>query len=101
MPRQAKGDYSIDEQGCPRFNYDRCSGVFVALDIRNDVNASQARFSCTLQSGSIRISSVSSAHVVGEFAGVGSCITYQGEVVDGFQLVNGQFDVALRDGLRS
>lgn len=100
VPQQAVGDYAVDEVNCPRFNEDRCSGVSVAFDLRNDGMSSQAHFSCMLENGTIRIRTLSSARVTGEFSGVGHCFTDQAVEVDGFHIVNGQFDVSLSAGYR-
>ena len=93
---QGAGTYAVDDAHCARTE-PRCPGVLVALEIPTDVNVAQALASCTLKTGSIRITAWTSARATGEFSGAGVCLTRDGRTLDGFRVTNGRFDVALTE----
>jgi hypothetical protein len=93
IPRLTVGSVTIDGT-CPG---ETCAAVSLAIDV-SAVGVSQARYSCALDSGTIRIFSISDGRAVGEFSGTGSCIGAPGtEDLDEFIISGGTFDVKVID----
>ena len=98
IPRQSAGSLTIDTHNCPRWN-DECPSVFVVLELLN-VNGAQAKYSCHLRTGKILLGSISNTRAKGEFSGIGECLTNTGEIIEGFRVTNGRFDVNVISGTR-
>lgn len=90
IPRLTVG--SVDINGtCPG---KECAAVSLGLDIETDVAFSQARYSCALDEGTLRITSVSDGRAKGEFSGTGSCLAGPGyQDLTQFSIASGTFDV--------
>lgn len=94
IPRLTVGTVPINGT-CPG---EDCAGVFLALAVSTDVAVSQARYSCALNEGTIRVASISGDRARGTFSGTGSCLAAPGYVdLDQFTITNGTFDVKLID----
>jgi hypothetical protein len=93
IPRLTPGTVVID-----RFcGTDHCPELTVALEIPQ-VHGAQARYSCTLETGSITITSVNGGRAKGRFSGEGFCGGRPGAAgLDRFTVQDGEFDVRLRD----
>lgn len=93
IPRLDAGTLAID-RAC---GTDYCPGVFFALEVKN-THGSQARYSCTLESGTVRVTSISATRVAGEFSGTGACIGAPGTAdLEQVSVAGGRFDVKLID----
>jgi hypothetical protein len=92
-PRLSTGSLTL----APPCRAEYCPEVFVALEMKNSQGA-QARYSCTLDSGTIRITAISEQRAQGEFSGSGVCLgAPDTEDLEQFSVSNGRFDVKLRD----
>ncbi len=103
IPRHAPGSSTIDSNAC-RWWDDGCPNVFLFLELRN-VNGAQAKYSCRLETGTIRLTSVSETRAEGEFSGTGQCSERSGvpgEIIDheGLNITNGRFEVNLVNATR-
>jgi len=99
IPGQSTGTFAIDASTCPWWD-DRCATVFVVLELLN-VHGSQARYSCSLHSGTIRVTAASESRAIGEFSGTGVCADREMEADDPpFTITSGRFDVKLVRGTR-
>lgn len=93
LPRLSTGSWATDRP-C---GTDYCPEIFIALELRR-VHGSQARYSCTLESGIVRITSISGTRARGGFSGTGICLGAPGVAdLEHFSVSNGRFDVKLRD----
>lgn len=91
LPRLSAGAVSVD-RSC---GTDTCPGVLLALEV-GSAHGSQARYSCSLEAGTLRITSISSSRAKGEFSGTGICVGAPGtDDLPDFRITNGQFDVKL------
>lgn len=70
----------------------QCTGVTIAFGTTQ--NSTSFQFVCSLASGTVAITSVSSTRVVGTFSGSGTCVTLTG-ASSAFTVTNGSFDVPL------
>lgn len=96
IPRLTVGTVAIDGI-CPG---ETCAAVSLALVVSTNVAFSQARYSCALHTGSIRINDISDGRAKGTFSGTGSCLAGPGyEDLDEFSITGGTFDVKVREGL--
>lgn len=93
LPQQT-GTYTIDDSRCARTE-PRCPGILVGLEIPTDASVAQARASCTLRTGTIRVTAWTAGRAAGDFAGEGRCLTSDGRTLEGFRVTGGVFDVAL------
>jgi hypothetical protein len=93
---QAVGTHVVDARACDGSG-PSCPRVLVGLDLPTDGRAAQARASCSLETGTVRITTWSSTRAVGVLSGTGRCTMIDGRVVDGFRITDGRFDVALTD----
>lgn len=93
IPRLTAGAVTIDGI-CPG---ETCAAVSLALEV-GTTGVSQAKYSCSLDSGTIRITSVTETRVKGDFSGTGFCIGAPGTPdLDQFSVAEGTFDVRLID----
>ena len=93
IPRLTEGTVTIDGI-CPGEN---CASVSLALET-GTVGVSQAKYSCSLDAGTIRITSVTATRVKGDFSGTGFCVGAPGTAdLDQFSIAEGTFDVVLID----
>ena len=75
-----------------------CAGVSLALVVSTNVAVSQARYSCALDEGTIRVTSISDGRAKGTFSGTGSCLAAPGfQDLDQFTITDGTFDVKMID----
>jgi hypothetical protein len=72
---------------------DSCTGVFVTFG-SNQSGTAFANF-CTLTSGTITITALSSTNVTGTFSGTGTCISSFGATPTNFTVTNGVFNVGV------
>jgi hypothetical protein len=94
IPRLTVGTEPI-EGTCPG---ELCAGVTLALEISTNVSFDQAKYSCALDSGTIRITSLSGGRAKGTFSGTGSCLGQpETEDLDEFIITGGTFDVKVID----
>jgi hypothetical protein len=94
VPRLTAGSVAIDGI-CPG---EVCPAVSLALEVSTDVAVSQAKYSCVLESGTIRITEISNSRAKGTFSGTGSCLGRPGTAdLDQFSITGGTFDVKVRD----
>lgn len=98
FPRQSAGSVAIDTNTCPAWD-DACPSVSVALGLPTG-GIGQAKYSCRLETGSIRVASITEDRVTGEFSGRGTCTSDSGQDIDGFTVTDGRFDVILLAGTR-
>jgi hypothetical protein len=98
VPGSGTGTWTIDPGTCPGWD-EACPSLFVVLDLPR-TGSGAGRLSCSMEAGTIRVESASETRVRGAFSGSGSCMTDAGEVVDGFTVTAGQFDVRLTAGTR-
>lgn len=93
IPRLTVGAVAIDGT-CPG---ETCAAVSLAIDV-SSVGVSQAKYSCALDSGTLRIFSIREGRAVGEFSGTGSCLGAPGTAdLDEFSISGGTFDVKVID----
>lgn len=93
IPRLTEGSVAIDGI-CPGEN---CAAVSLALEV-GTVGVSQAKYSCSLDAGTIRVRAVTETRVKGDFSGTGFCIGAPGTAdLDQFSIAEGTFDVVLID----
>lgn len=93
IPRLTEGSVTIDGI-CPGEN---CAAVSLALEV-GTVGVSQAKYSCSLDAGTIRVTAVTETRVKGDFSGTGFCIGAPGTAdLDQFSIAEGTFDVVLID----
>lgn len=93
IPRLTAGTVDIDGI-CPGEN---CASVSLALEV-GTTGVSQARYSCSLDDGIIRVTSVTETRVKGDFSGTGFCVGAPGTPdLDQFSIAEGTFDVRLID----
>lgn len=93
IPRLTEGSVTIDGT-CPG---ETCAAVALALEV-GATGVSQARYSCSLDAGTIHITSVTETRVKGDFSGTGFCIGGPGTTdLDQFSIAEGTFDVKLID----
>ncbi|HLM66600.1 MAG TPA: hypothetical protein VK358_03690, partial [Longimicrobium sp.] len=90
IPRLTVG--RVDIVGtCPG---ETCASVFLALEVSTSAAVSQARYSCALDAGTIRINSITGTRAQGTFEGTGRCIGRPGTAdLDQFSITGGTFDV--------
>ena len=88
---QATGTFAIDVN-CSTTSTSTCNDV--ALLIGQSANGQTFTNICTLTSGSITISTLSSTNAVGSFSGSGTCVTSTG-TVSSWVVTNGAFNVPL------
>jgi hypothetical protein len=90
IPRLTVG--RVDIVGtCPG---ETCAAVSLALEVSTSAAVSQARYSCALDAGTIRITSISGTRAQGTFEGTGRCIGRPGTAdLDQFSITGGTFDV--------
>lgn len=75
-----------------------CNGVSLAIEVSTNVAVSQARYSCALETGTIRITSIRNGRAQGDFTGTGSCLGRPGTAdLDQFSITGGTFDVKVID----
>jgi hypothetical protein len=90
IPRLTVGSAPI-EGTCPG---ETCASVTLALEVATNLSVDQAKYSCHLDSGTIRITSISDGRAKGTFSGSGSCLGEPGtEDLEGFSITGGTFDV--------
>jgi hypothetical protein len=76
---------------------DACAAVLLALDM-GLAQGSQARYSCVLHTGTVRITALTDERVRGDFTGTGACFgREEGEQIEDFSISAGTFDVKLMD----
>ena len=92
VPSHTTGSFNIDTSQCGWLD-DSCAGIFLFLRLRN-ANGEQAKYSCTVQTGTIRLTAVSEARAKGVFQGSGECLDRDGGSPP-IAISNGQFDVKL------
>lgn len=89
IPRLTVGSVSID----PACETDYCAEVFLGLELPS-AEGSQAKYSCSLQAGTLRITAISDMRARGDFSGTGVCIGAPGtEDLEEFRITGGTFDV--------
>jgi hypothetical protein len=94
IPRLTVGSVEITGT-CPG---EACAAVSLALEVSTSAAVSQARYSCALDSGTIRITEISGSRAKGTFSGTGSCLGGPGtEDLDQFTITDGTFDVKVID----
>lgn len=96
IPSPRERSYLVDDFACARWDTS-CPGIFVAFDLPTSGSAQEARWSCTVQRGTIRVSRMTSRRVSGTFSGTASCTGRDGEWLDGLRVRDGEFDVPLDD----
>lgn len=90
IPRLDAGSAAIDGI-CPG---EVCPGVSLALEVSTAGVFDQAKYSCYLDSGSIRLTSISEGRAKGTFSGTGGCLGQEGTAdLDQFVITGGTFDV--------
>lgn len=90
IPRLTVGSVQIDGI-CPG---ESCASVKVALQVSTAGTFDQAKYSCDLYDGVIRINSISEGRATGTFSGTGRCLGEPGtEDLDSFAVTGGTFDV--------
>lgn len=94
IPRLTVGSVAI-EGICPG---ETCAAVSLALAVKTNLTFSQARYSCYLDSGTIRVTAISDDRAKGTFSGTGACLAAEGfEDLEQFTITGGTFDVKVRD----
>ena len=88
---QTTGTVSIDPN-CVATDTTTCNDVFLAIG--QSSNGASFTFICSLTSGTITVSSISSTNATGSFSGSGTCFTFTG-VTSSFVVTNGSFNVPL------
>ena len=92
LERTTPGSESID----PACNIDgstSCTGMDFYLNFNG--NGDTGDFFCSLTSGTIVLTEVTSSRAKGTFSGSGNCVDGTGGASEGFSVSNGAFDVAL------
>ena len=74
-----------------------CTGVFVTFGT-NQAGTAFTYF-CSLTSGSVTISAISSTNVTGTFSGTGTCFTSSSGTPTSFAITNGTFNVGITSQL--
>jgi hypothetical protein len=103
IPSHGAGSFAIDMSECPWWRYE-CPAISIVFELPPTHGAS-AKYSCQLDTGTIRLVAVTDTRASGEFSGAGSCERRNstGEIVetlDGFQITGGRFEVKLVRGSR-
>jgi hypothetical protein len=94
VPRLTVGTVAIDGV-CPG---ETCAGVTLALEVQTGAVFDQAKYSCDLYDGTVRINSISSGRATGTFSGTGRCTGQPGTAdLDEFRITGGTFDVNVID----
>ena len=94
IPRLTVGSVAI-EGICPG---EVCPAVTLALEVSTEVAVSQAKYSCALETGTIRITEIGNSRAKGTFSGTGSCLGRPGTAdLEQFSITGGTFDVKVRD----
>lgn len=102
IPADRPGTYAIDQDRCPRWEAG-CAGLFLVLRLPNQ-EGKQAKYSCTLLTGTIRVATASGRRVQGTFSGAGECIDRdapEGTDHPPVTVTGGEFDVELSSGVRA
>ena len=92
LERTTPGSESIDP-ACNIDGSNPCTGMDFYLNFNG--NGDTGDFFCSLTSGTIVLTEVSSRRVKGTFSGSGNCFDGTGGASEGFSVSNGAFDVAL------
>ncbi|HEX6037920.1 MAG TPA: hypothetical protein VFZ20_07775 [Longimicrobium sp.] len=93
IPRLTVGSEAITGI-CPG---ESCAAVSLGIDLATG-GVSQAKYSCSLDQGIIRIFSIQNGRAEGEFSGTGSCVGAPGTAdLEEFSITGGTFDVKVRD----
>lgn len=87
IPRTTAGNSAID------VNCTAAACTEVLFLIGTNASGSQFQFLCTLESGTVTITSISSTRAAGTFGGTGSCSSSSG--TQAFTVTGGSFDVPL------
>ena len=94
IPRLTVGSVAINGT-CPG---EDCAAVSLALEVSTSVAVSQAKYSCALDNGTIRITEIGDGRAKGTFSGTGRCLGRPGtEDLDQFTITDGTFDVKVID----
>jgi hypothetical protein len=94
IPRLTVGSADIDGV-CPG---ELCPEVSLALEVSTAGVFDQAKYSCYLYDGRIRLTSISDGRAKGTFAGTGRCLGQEGTAdLDEFVITGGTFDVKVID----
>jgi hypothetical protein len=93
IPRLSSGSAAVQRDCGASY----CPEIFVALEVRNE-HGSQAKYSCSILEGTVRITGISEHRASGEFSGTGTCLGAPGATdMEQFSITDGRFDVKLRD----
>jgi hypothetical protein len=87
VPDAEVGDVEVDV--CPGAT---CTSVSLALDV-GQATGSVATYSCRLETGIIRITTLGGTRATGTFSGTGVCLTETGVESIPFQITSGSFNV--------
>jgi hypothetical protein len=99
VPSHATGTFTIDGDQCGWWD-DTCAGITVFFGLRN-ANGEQARYSCTMKTGTIRLTTLSATRAVGEFSGSGECLDRDApQGSPAVTITGGRFDVKLYEARR-
>lgn len=98
IPRIEAGTFTIGGS-CDLESLD-CPAVGIALQIPTTTTVGQARYSCELSSGTIRLATVTTETIAGTFSGRGSCITDTGDELENFVVSDGRFEVGVVEATR-
>ncbi|HST63175.1 MAG TPA: hypothetical protein VLK84_30980 [Longimicrobium sp.] len=94
IPRLDVGSAEIDGV-CPG---ELCPEVSLALEVQTTGVFDQAKYSCYLYEGRIRLNSISDNRAKGTFSGTGRCLGQEGTAdLDQFIITGGTFDVKVID----
>lgn len=94
IPRLDVGTVDIDGV-CPG---ELCPEVSLALEVETGGVFDQAKYSCYLYEGRIRLNAISDGRAKGTFSGTGRCLAQEGtEDLDDFTITGGTFDVKVID----
>ncbi|HYW10596.1 MAG TPA: hypothetical protein VE871_01535 [Longimicrobium sp.] len=94
IPRLTEGAVAIDGI-CTG---ESCAGVTLALEVQTGGVFDQAKYSCHLYDGTVRINSISNGRATGTFSGTGRCTGQPGTAnLDEFRITGGTFDVNVMD----
>jgi hypothetical protein len=89
---QTTGTKTID----PNCGASKCTEVL--MDFGATQSETNFQLACTLTTGTVVVTSLSSSHVAGTFSGSGTCFSSAGNTTP-FTVTNGAFDVALVSGI--
>lgn len=100
IPGSTTGTSPIDWNQC-QSSEPECASVSLVLQLLHE-HGEQARYSCSLMTGTISVTSISSTRAKGTFSGIGGCIDRDaaGGEMPSVQITGGQFDVNLVGGRR-